>query len=70
MELGFAAMLLGYRDPPPFMARWMREEIASGRLPRIELGWIDRLVFALLVGFLVAGPIATVVLVVVFHEAG
>jgi hypothetical protein len=66
----FVAMLLGYRDPPPFMPAWMRQEIDSGRLVPIRLDWMDRLVFAFLLLLAIAGAISLPVLIVVGHQAG
>jgi hypothetical protein len=65
-----AAMALSYRPPTRIVPKWFREEIANGTIPPMRTDLIDWTYFLLLLTFAVVGPIAFVVLIVVYGAAG
>jgi hypothetical protein len=58
IALTYASFLMGYRSPHPFMASWMRAEIALGSLPGARPDWLDWLYFLMLGAMGLGGLIA------------
>jgi hypothetical protein len=58
------AFIVSYRVPPPFMPRWMREEIEDGRLELVRPEGIDWLQFWIVVPLIVFGTFALIYLIV------
>jgi hypothetical protein len=70
VSLFFATFLLSYRYPPPLMPRWLQEEIDEGKLARAMPDRMDWAQFWLILPIAVVGPIAGVLLIVVFGAGG
>jgi hypothetical protein len=62
MGLVAAAAAAGYRRPPLLAARWMLEEIRTGRLPEALPDAIDRLMFRLFAALAILMPLGGIVL--------
>jgi hypothetical protein len=63
-----AGFLLAYRVPPPFRPRWMREEQEDGRLDLARPDKMDWVLFWIVLPFALLGPVAIVLLIVVYDS--
>jgi hypothetical protein len=64
--IGTVAFVLAYRVPAPFLPRWLREDIASGKVPPATPTRGDWLLFWLVLPFAVLAVVTVPVLIFVF----